>query len=341
MKTGRNTASILKPVLFLIVGLVMVGAAWWLTKLNRERQKIKRQRQEFLASQGVELLGVEEKRNREAMDLAQQQLAAHFSRYHSGVPKFAEDLTTWGTRYEISKALLKDWWSKSNEARKVATDHFAKFVVSDQQLQEDVTAVLAQFSSDLEANRNKLLSELQEKVSTSSVPCASTELGSTNIAGAFMVEVQPLLRKQAVQSPVIEVLATAGGLGAGGAATKIVSKLLTSMAARVATGAAARGSSVAAGAVAGGEGGTLVTPGVGTAIGIVGGIVVGWAVDWWMESRFKEKVTNECNQILNDMEKSLWNDPNQGLASSFGQAVKITHKCHETALRKIITGDEN
>ena len=59
-----------------------------------------------------------------------------------------------------------------------------------------------------------------------------------------------------------------------------------------------------------------------------------------MEGRFKEKVTNECTQILNDMEESLWNDPKQGLASAFDQTVKANREAHETALRKIITGGE-
>jgi hypothetical protein len=151
--------------------------------------------------------------------------------------------------------------------------------------------------------------------------------------------VQPLLKQRAAESPVIGFLGTGGGFIAGEVATKFVAKLLASMIARVATGAATRGSTVAASLIAGGGGGSLA-PGVGTAIGIAGGIVVGGAVDWWLESRFKKEVTDECNQILNDMEKSLWEDSNQGLAASFDQAVKVTRECHETALRKIIVGDE-
>ncbi len=34
MKTETRSASVLKPVLFLILGLMMIGAAWWLTKLK-------------------------------------------------------------------------------------------------------------------------------------------------------------------------------------------------------------------------------------------------------------------------------------------------------------------
>lgn len=340
MRAERNSASILKPVLFLTLGFFMIGVAWWLAARGSGKQRVKHQRQEFFASQAADLVVLDEKRNREAMNLARRRLAEHFSIHRIGVPKFAEDLTTWGTHYEISKAMLRDWWSNSNEARKVATDHFSRFIVSDEQLRRDVADVVAQFSSDLEANRNKMLSELQEKVSTAAVPCASADLGLTNLTGAFMVEVQPLLKQRAAQSLAMSVLGTGGGVGAGAATTHIVTKLVTSMATRVATWAAARGSTVAGGAVVGGQGGTVLAPGVGTAAGAVGGIIAAWAVDWWTEKKFKEKVTQECNQILDDMEKNLWNDPSQGLALSFGQAIQLTRECHEKALRKIITGDD-
>jgi hypothetical protein len=335
MKPERKLAGPIKPWLFLILGLAMIGAGWWLAALPKA-QKVKRQRQEFFASQATELLALEEERNRAAMELARGRLAAHFSRYRLGVPRFAQDLTTWGTRYRISKALLKDWWSKSNEARKVATDHFSEFVVSDEQLQKDVAEVIAQFSSDLEADRNKMLSELQVRVASAAVPCATKELGSTGLGEAFMAEAQPRLKERAAQSLVVCILGTGGGFAAAQAATRIVSKLLTSMAVRVAAGAAVRGSAVATGAVAGGEGGTMLTPGVGTAIGVVGGLIAGWGVDWWTEKEFKEQVTNECNEMLSGMEEALWSDPAEGLGAGFSRSIRITRECHEAALRKMI-----
>ena len=336
-----NSASVVKPVLLLTAGLMLIAAAGWLaTQSNPEKQRVKGQRQVFFASQGVEALNLEERRNREAIDRAQQHMAASFSRYHEGVPRYAAELASLGTRYKIAKAMLTDWWSNSNDARKVGTDKFAELVVSDEQLQHEVTAVIAQFASDLEANRNQMLSELQEKVSTAAVPCASPGLGSTNFAGAFTLEAQHLLQNQAVQSPLVGALATGGGFIAGEAATQIVTRLLAAMAARIAAGAVAEGSAVAAGVVLGGEGGTIITPGVGTAVGVAAGIVLGFAVDWWAARNFEEKVTRECNGMLNDMQVSLWSDPDRGLAISFDQVVTITRQCHETALRKIITGGD-
>ena len=339
MKPERKRAGVLKPWLLLILGLALIGAGWWLAARPND-QKVKRQRQEFFASQGTELLALEEERNRGAMELARGRLAAHFSRYRLGVRRFAADLTTWGARYQISKALLKDWWSKSNEARKVAADHFSEFVVSDEQLQKDVAEVIAQFCSDLEADRNKMLSELQVRATTAAVPCATKELGSTGLGEAFMVDVQPRLKARAAQSLVACILGTGGGFAAAQAATKIVSKLLASMAVRVAAGAAVRGSAMATGAVAGGEGGTMFTPGVGTAIGVVGGLIAGWGVDWWTEKEFKEQVANECNEMLSGMEEALWGDPAEGLEAAFSRSISITRECHETALRKMITGED-
>jgi hypothetical protein len=355
MKTEQGTASVRKPVLFLVLGVILVGVAWWLTHPTREEQEIQRwlqeeqkiqhQRQEFFASHGIQLLSQEEQRDREAMERAGQQLASDFARYRSGVPSFASNLTTWTAQYQIAKAALRDWWSKSNEAQQLATDQFAKFVVSDRRLQADVIAVIAQFSSDLEANRNKMLSELQQKVSIAAVPCASADLGSTNLAGAFALTVEHLLEQEAKQSPIARVLAEGAGSIAGWAATGtirgLITGLVTSMAVGVAKKAAAGGSTVAAEAIVeGGAGGTVLAPGVGTAIGLAGGIVVGGAVQWWMENKFKEKVASECNQILDDMEENLWNDPRQGLEMSFGQAITVTRECHQKALRKIITGED-
>lgn len=340
MRTESNAGNIVKPVLFLLAGLIMVGVAWWLTRPDPVKEKTQRQRQEFFVLTGSQLLNQEEQRNREAVERARRQIEANFARYRTGVPQFAESLTTWGTRYEMTKAALSDWWSKTNEARDVATNQFANFVVSDKKLRDDITLVIAQFSSDLVANRNGMLSELGEKISAAALPCASADLGSANPSAAFLLEAQPLIKNKAVMSPLIGVLAMSGGFFATEVVVaRIVPKLLVAMATRLATGAAARGSLVAASALAAGGTGTAVGP-MGTAIGVGVGLLAGILIESWIDKRYEAKVTNELNQMLTDMEESLWNDPNQGLASSFAQAVKTTRDCHETVLRKIITGDE-
>src|SRR5438309_1130438 len=102
MEPEQKPVRILKPVVLLIVGLLMVGGAYCLTKKQRqgiESEKTKLQQKEFLVTVGFQLLNREEENNRKAMESARQQLAANFSRYHNGVPKFADDLTSLGTRY--------------------------------------------------------------------------------------------------------------------------------------------------------------------------------------------------------------------------------------------------
>ena len=311
-----------------------------MTKNLSEQHKIRKQRQEFFAASAIQLLDKEQQRNQEAIDRARDRLDTNFARYRTGVPKFAEDLTSWGTRYQLAEAALSDWWSKSNEARKVATDRFADLVVSDQQMQRDVAAIIDQFSYDLEANRNQMLGELREKVSIAACPCASTDLSSATLVKSFATELQPLLQKEAKNSVVVGSFAAGGGFIVQLAATKIVTTIINSMVTEVATEAAAGGSAMAAGALEGGAGGTLIEPGVGTAIGVVGGIIVGAVLDWGMDARFKQKVTDECNDMLIKMKKALWNEPTKGLASSFNQVVKCTRQGHETVLRKIIIGGE-
>jgi hypothetical protein len=102
---------------------------------------------------------------------------------------------------------------------------------------------------------------------------------------------------------------------------------------------AADGSAVAAGALEGGAGGTVLEPGVGTAVGVVGGIAVGWVVSWWTEREFNEKVTNECDKILNEMNAFIWNDSKKGLASIFDECLTMNRTSHEIVLRKLIAGE--
>jgi hypothetical protein len=228
-----------------------MGVAWWIARPGTPRRDTARERQDFFATNVVQLLNEEEHRNQEAIDRARLRLASDFARYHRGVPNFADDLTSFGTRYQIAKASLADWWSDSNEARELETKQFEESVVSDQQIQRDVAAVISQFSSDLEANRNQMLSELQESVATSALPLQPVEndLGSTNLSGAFTDKLQPLLYRDGKQSIIVAGFAQAGGFIAGQAASKIVSQILGSAATDVAVEAAAGGSAVAAGAV--------------------------------------------------------------------------------------------
>ena len=343
----RNTVAL---ALLILLGVAMVATAWWIIRADADKRnlaeqerikaqgRIKVQREWFFASEVPALLEAEEQRNQEAIARARDLLSSKFAHYKNGVPAFAGDLTTWGSRYQIAKAALNDWWNKSNETRKYATDRFANFVVSDEQLQKDITSVLEQFSSDLKANRNRMLADLQERISSASVPCASADQGSTNLAAAFMVRLQDAATVRAKQSDLIAALSFGGGFIATEATAQIVARIIATMTARVAAGAATTGSTVAADVLVGGAGGTVLEPGVGTAIGIVGGIIVGCAVDWWMEKNFKQKVTTECNQMLAEMEKDLWSNGSEGLESKLKEAVTVSRACHETALRQIIIG---
>lgn len=329
-----------KSFFIFLVGIGMIAVAWQMTRVKQsEQRRLHQQREAFFQDNGIPALSREMERNREALQRARRRLSATFTRYKSGVPEFAESLTTWGARYRITKAVLADWWSDSNEARKVATDEFNTHVVSDEQLRTGVANIINQFASDVEANRNLMLSEVEAKATTAGLALASPAFDSTNLVQGFMSEVQPLITAQAVDSPAVAILGTGGGFIATEAATRIISQLFTSLATRIATGAAARGSAVAAGALTGGGGGTALAPGVGTAIGIAGGIVVGCAVDLWMQKRFKEKVTDECNAILTDMETVLWSDPQHGLEAEFTKVISTGDQCHQAALRKIIMGE--
>ena len=73
----------------------------------------------------------------------------------------------------------------------------------------------------------------------------------------------------------------------------------------------------------------------GTALAnLAAGLAVGLAIDVWMERRFKEKVTGECNQILRAMQVEVWQEQKR----QFELLIKTTRSIHEEALKKVILG---
>lgn len=73
MKTAQSSGKILKPILFLILGLFLIGVAWRMSTRSAGQQKINHQRQEFFTATAIQLLNEEQQRNQEAVDRARSQ----------------------------------------------------------------------------------------------------------------------------------------------------------------------------------------------------------------------------------------------------------------------------
>jgi hypothetical protein len=287
------------------------------------------------------LIVEQEKRNLAAVSRAKAELDAQFMIYISRLPSYAEELTSWGMRYKITKAAISDWWSKDNSVRKIATEKFEEKVLSEASLKADVKLIINQFHSDLEANRNQMLTEATTRLKAANFPIPSLEVSEAGLKNALEARINPLLESQAKQSPTAGLLAIGGSILAEQAAQYIVVQTMRSLAVSLATTAAASGGATAAGGAAGGTAGTfLATPGVGTAIGVAVGIGVGIAVDSWMSGKFQKKVIYECQNVLNTMSADLWSDPAHGLEVTFSFAVMKTAEAHSASLKAIITGDK-
>lgn len=333
MRTEAKPGGLWKPVLMLAFGLAMIAGAYRLTTdwshktevLKQQQEVLKQKREAFFAIEVPRLLDEEEKRNLAALNRARMQLTEVFARYEARVPEFVEKLTTWGVKYKLAKAALSDWWSETNEARSIATDIFADKVLSNQELTRDITRVVNQFISDLKANRNIMLSELTKRVETQAVPIAA---GTNNLAGittAFQEKLSVILGQRAVELPAIAALSFAGGFLAEEATRSLVTSVIRGLTARLAASAVARGGVAAGGAAVGSVAGP---------VGIAAGLAVGLAIDVWMERRFKEKVTGECNQILRAMQVEVWQEQKR----QFELLIKTTRSIHEEALKKVILG---
>lgn len=335
MSTQTKVGGFLKPLLLLSLGLALIGTAYWLTGPSREEH---RKRSEFIAREVPALLDQEEESNRQALKRAQQELRKNFQRYRAKVPDFVEELTSGGLEFKLTKASLTDWWSETNEARNIATELFSEKVVSNEGLEQDIQAVANQFVTDLTANRNGMLSELSIRVSASQLQVPTNAIGNSGAVAVFQEKLKLVLDQRATEAPVVVAISITGDRLAEEVVKRLVRDVNRSLATRLAATAIARGGAAAGGAAGGGAVGTALFPGVGTAIGVVAGLAAGFAVDKWMEGRFKEQVTKECDLILRALESEVWHAQQQGLNAKFSQMITETRAAHEAALKLTILG---
>jgi len=316
----------IKPVVLMLLGLAMVSGAYWMTRENA-RNKDYHRRQDFFDKDVRSLLDQEESRNREAIQRAKRKLDLSFDHYRGGVPDYAEALTTWAVKFQITKSVVKDWWSESNTAKELVTDLFNQHVVSGNQMTLDVTRTFQQFTNDLAANRNQMLSELRGRADSAKVKLLQAETGPKAFDQAFEQNLSPILESRAKQVPIVAALS----FGGGWRVTEAVTQIVRSLAIRLATQAGVKGGAMAAGSGAGSLAGPL---------GFVAGLAVGYAVDMWMEKRFKEQVVSECTKKLNELQSAIWNGEGSqaGLSAHLSTLVNETRTAHEQALRPLILG---
>lgn len=335
----KSALSIALLIFALIVGISMIGAAWWISsprpeteseirvrqeaELVRQREAL-RQRRELLSRQIQNLVGTEEEANRVAILRAKSSLDDAFTLFSNRVPQFAEEITTWKSRYQITRSGLKDKIHGSHELEALASEYFEKHVASNQDISSAIDKITAQFQSDLVANRNRMLSEAALRIREADLGIPNAEYSAERLSARIAAK-----REQTATTlgsiPGATALSITGSIVVEMALQAVIPRILAYAAGATINGAAA-----------GAAGGTVITPGVGTAIGITVGIAGGFAVDHLMTERMKEKIMRETRDTLNAMENEIWTNQTVGLNTRFGGLTNETKALHTATLSRIV-----
>lgn len=268
------------------------------------------------------------KENSEARDRAIQTLREDFNGFREGVPTFVASLTSWGTRAGIVSNWTKDtwntWWnneSNANQLGEYINSKFREEVLSEDKLKKAFEDSIAQFTTDLAANRNALLSEITIVLSSDNIP-VTLKMPEDQLAD-FVGKTQKYYSEQAkelAQDSVFNLLlaSLAGeaaaaitirtysivGQVSGPIITAVMTPITISFTSQVASMGIATAGSTASFAAAGAAGGTTVGP-LGTGVGILVGLVVGGLVDWWISAKFEQEATEKINAMLGLMEEQI------------------------------------
>ena len=293
-------------------------------------------RQKFYAEEIKPLLASTQRQNEEAVARCVKRIEESIDKYRRGVEPFVEELTSWGTRWQVMKRMPVDWWRKETQVDDYVKQLFEKYVMKEGKLEEDLTVALAALKEDLDANGNSLLISAKSSAQTSNMPTVKLpEYSQYSVLVQKQMQAFSTGRGQdTVRNAIASLIA---GEAAGIVATQIVVQVISRFGIELAvTGAA--GATVAATGT-GAAGGSTLGP-VGTAVGMGVGLVVGVVADWWVTAEFKEKLTTELNGYLSKMEASVIDGTgeNEGIKIALGKVCNDIHNAQQLAMHECIVG---
>jgi len=242
--------------------------------------------------------------NQEAAERLMVRLDELFETYKSGVPKFAEDLTSLGTRFGILWKMPGEWINKDNRIQEYIEEKFRKHVFSEESLIEDIEHEIVVFKEDLQANQNQILAAYKSVSS------------SKDLEEAKLMDDQLFLRqinkKMVENTKQMGVNSIYNGLATFTASTVaeesirliIVRLIQAGTTSAIATAAGGAGGATVGGATTGGTAGTFGGP-AGTVIGVIVGIVAGCVIDYFMTEHFERKLIKNVTEYLDSMEYAL------------------------------------
>ena len=259
-----------------------------------------------------------DQRNREAAERCVRRLRGLVREYRYQVEPFVEDLTSMSTRLGIISRMPGGWWSEDGRVEDYVAEKFEKHLFSEKKLLADVTGVLEQFRSEVDANQKRMLVNVQACLDTADLPEVEVQEYETfyqSVARQLSDYSAEQGSASVYNALTVLVISEAGSY----AAVTLVSGVLVRFGAMAATTAAAAGGATAGASATGAGGGSLAGP-VGTAVGLGVGLVIGLAIDWWMTEQFEEEMEIQLKDYLASLERAiLYGD--QRSASSTGSTV--------------------
>lgn len=336
----QKIVSILLALLTLLIGLSMVTAAWWISssapetevqiKAREEAEKLRQQeeqkkRRALLSQQLQYLVSNEEAANYVALIRAKDELENSFLRYSDRLPTFAEEVTSWKSRYKIAKSVIKDKLKKTEDLEALSASYFEEHVVSNNELAATIDEIVDQFKNDQTANKNRMLSEAAIRIRESDLGIPEALLASNEFVEKITADKKKIAELIA-STPLVSSLAIAGSI-------------LTEMAVQHAITVSLSATGTTTGAAGGTAAGTVTSPGVGTAVGFVVGAAAGFTVDHFMTKRMKEKIIRETQSTLDSIKASIWENPQEGLERVFRQSISQTKDLHTKVLQRIVAGE--
>jgi len=262
-----------------------------------------------------------------ARNRAEAMVRAHFAQAGAGAAEFANEiigpLDGIKSLYLVSKGGALRWWREDggyDPLRAHVAWNYEQHVTSGPKIERAIRAALAQFETDLRANRNVALQAIARDLSADTLAIKITidpDKLNASCDAQVRYAVAQLMAQNVAENAAVESFAVIVASEGLGAASGIAVRLVVTKLATIPLSAAAAGTGTGAAA------GSLV-PGVGNAAGAVTGLLVGVAVDCVLTQRQTRRVTKSVQEVLASTEQAVidGHDGQAGLGRVFSDVLR-------------------
>jgi hypothetical protein len=333
-----------KPVAPLTIGSAIATAPRTQPAQESPEVRIARVYQESI----VPAIAAFELRNGAAVGRAVGMLHDRVDARRRRVPRFTQDVVSWGTRFGILKRYPSDLWQKvsgngsaSGKVKTYINEKFRDDILSEIGLHQDVVAVVAQYNEDITASRNELYSELELPLLQIKVIRPAEDISIDRLAEETRNRARELSGGVASQSVAAGLVEFSGGwlaMDAGQAvAARVVGQILARVGTAMATEGIAAGGATVEAAAAGSGTGSFGGP-LGTIIGLGAGLIIGVIVDWRLSKTFESKISAQCNRFLDTLERNLRDGttPGAGIRGTLLESTRLTNEAQAQAVRNAL-----